>query len=63
MMATGAEFTVVSTGCMGATELVPNEGLFAGDVGFITASIKNIGDTKVGDTITSAQNPAKEPLP
>ena len=63
MMATGAEFTVVSTGCMGATELVPNEGLFAGDVGFVTASIKNIGDTKVGDTITSAQNPAKEPLP
>ena len=63
MMATGAEFTVVSTGCMGATELVPNEGLFAGDVGFVTASIKNIGDTKVGDTITSVQNPAKEPLP
>ena len=63
MMATGAEFTVVQTGCMGATELVSNEGLFAGDVGFVTASIKNIGDTKVGDTITSTENPAKQPLP
>lgn len=63
MMATGAEFTVVQTGYMGATELVPSLGLCAGDVGFVTASIKNIGDTKVGDTITLAENPATEPLP
>ncbi len=63
MMATGAEFTVVQTGYMGATELVPSLGLCAGDVGFVTASIKNIGDTKVGDTITLVENPATEPLP
>ena len=63
MMATGAEFTVVQTGHMGATELVPSKGLYAGDVGFVTASIKNIGDTKVGDTITLVENPATEPLP
>ncbi len=63
MMATGAEFTVIQTGYMGATELVPSSGLCAGDVGFVTASIKNIGDTKVGDTITLVENPANEPLP
>lgn len=63
MMATGAEFTVIQTGYMGATELVPSSGLCAGDVGFVTASIKNIGDTKVGDTITLVENPASEPLP
>lgn len=63
MMATGAEFTVIQTGYMGATELVPSSGLCAGDVGFVTASIKNIGDTKVGDTITLVENPASQPLP
>ena len=61
-MATGKEFVVVETGFMGAVELVPNDGLYAGEVGFITAAIKNIGDTKVGDTITLVQNPASEPL-
>ena len=63
MMATGAEFTVVETGVMGATELVPCSGLRAGEVGYIAASIKSIGETKVGDTVTSAENPADEALP
>lgn len=62
MMATGAEFTVVETGYMGATSLVPCDGLRAGEVGYIAASIKSIGDTTVGDTVTDAQNPADEPL-
>ncbi len=62
-MATGKEFVVVETGFMSATELINNSGLFAGDVGFITAAIKNIGDTKVGDTVTLANFPAAEPLP
>ncbi|MCH5195763.1 MAG: elongation factor 4 [Oscillospiraceae bacterium] len=63
MMASGAEFTVVETGYMGATELVPASGLKAGEVGYISASIKSIGDTKVGDTVTNASNPAAEALP
>lgn len=63
MMATGAEFTVVETGYMGATSLVPCDVLRAGEVGYIAASIKSIGDTTVGDTVTDAQNPADEPLP
>ena len=62
-MATNKEFVVVETGFMGAVELIQNDGLYAGDVGFITAAIKNIGDTKVGDTITLSNNPCKEPLP
>ena len=62
MMASGAEFTVVETGYMGATELVPCSGLAAGEVGYIAASIKSIGDTKVGDTVTNAADPAAEPL-
>ena len=63
MMASGAEFTVTETGYMGATELVPCEGLKAGEVGYIAASIKSIGDTKVGDTVTNADRPADEALP
>jgi len=64
LMATGAEFTVVETGYMGATDLVSNPGgISAGEVGYITASIKSIGDTKVGDTVTSAEDPCDEPLP
>ncbi len=63
MMASGAEFTVTEAGYMGATELVPCGTLRAGEVGYIAASIKSIGDTKVGDTVTIADNPAKEPLP
>ena len=63
MMATGAEFSVVEVGSMGATELVPGAELLAGDVGYIAASIKSIGDTRVGDTVTNADNPAEKPLP
>jgi len=62
MMATGAEFGVVETGYMGATSLIPCQGLCAGQVGYITASIKTVRDTRVGDTVTNAQNPAGEPL-
>ena len=62
MMASGAEFSVVEVGCMGATELVPCKELRAGEVGYIAASIKSIGDTKVGDTVTLVDNPAPEPL-
>ncbi len=62
MMASGAEFTTVEVGYMGATELVPCSDLKAGEVGYIAASIKSIGDTKVGDTVTNAANPAAEPL-
>ena len=63
MMATGAEFDVVEIGYMGATSLVPCDELKAGEVGYIAASIKNIGDTQVGDTVTDAALPAAEPLP
>ncbi|MBC8570379.1 translation elongation factor 4 [Zongyangia hominis] len=63
MMASGAEFTVVETGAMGATELIPMAELSSGQVGFITASIKTVQDTTVGDTVTDAENPAEEPLP
>lgn len=62
MMANGAEFTTVEVGFMGAVELVPGKELKAGEVGYIAASIKSIGDTKVGDTVTNAANPAAEPL-
>ncbi len=63
MMATGAEFDVVEVGVMHPAGLVPNKGLAAGDVGYIAASIKNIKDTRVGDTITTVKNAAAEPLP
>ena len=63
MMATGAEFTVVETGYMRATEPEPCAELTAGEVGYITASIKTVGDARVGDTVTTAENPAAEPLP
>lgn len=63
MMATGAEFQVVEVGYMGATNIVPQDHLEAGEVGYITASIKSIGDTQVGDTVTLADRPADEPLP
>ncbi len=62
MMATGAEFTVTELGYMGATQLVTSDVLLAGEVGYIAASIKSIGDTKVGDTVTLAEFPADEPL-
>ena len=63
MMATGAEFDVVEVGVMHPAGLVPTKGLAAGDVGYIAASIKNIQDTRVGDTITTVKNAAAEPLP
>lgn len=63
MMATGAEFDVVEVGIMHPAGLVPAKELRAGDVGYIAASIKNIQDTRVGDTVTAVKNPAKEPLP
>ncbi len=61
--ATDAQFQTVEVGCMGATELIPTGELKAGDVGYITASIKNITDTKVGDTVTNAFDPCDGPLP
>ena len=63
MMATGAEFNVVEVGYLEATSIHPAAQLSAGEVGYIAASIKNIGDTKVGDTVTLADRPADEPLP
>ena len=62
MMATGAQFTVVEVGKMAATSLSPRSKLSAGEVGYITASIKTVRDARVGDTITLATNPATEPL-
>ena len=63
MMQTGAEFDVVEVGKMGATSLVPTESLRAGEVGYITASIKSVRDTRVGDTVTKVSQPAPEALP
>ena len=63
LMATGAEFQTVEVGFMGATDLVPVGELHAGEVGYIAASIKYIGDTRVGDTVTLTDNPCAEPLP
>ena len=63
MMATGAVYKVVEVGTMSPAGLVPREGLGAGEVGYITASIKTVSDTRVGDTVTGVENPAAEPLP
>ena len=63
MMATGAVYKVVEVGNMSPTGLVPKEALGAGEVGYITASIKTVADTQVGDTITTVENPAAEALP
>lgn len=63
LMATGAEFQTVEIGYLGATELIPCSELKAGEVGYITASIKSIQDTKVGDTVTNAFAPCNEALP
>ena len=63
MMATGAVYKVVEVGTMNPLGLTPRDALGAGEVGYITASIKNVADTQVGDTITSVENPAAEPLP
>ena len=63
MMATGATANVVEVGYFGAGQFIPCDELPAGMVGYITASIKNVSDTKVGDTVTDADNPADAPLP
>ncbi|MBR2754516.1 MAG: translation elongation factor 4 [Lachnospiraceae bacterium] len=63
MMATGAEANVVEVGYFGAGKFIPCDGLTAGMVGYFTASIKNVRDTMVGDTVTDAQRPCSEPLP
>ncbi|MCR4673995.1 MAG: translation elongation factor 4 [Lachnospiraceae bacterium] len=63
MMATGAEFDIVEVGYFGAGQFIPCDELSAGMVGYMTASIKNVRDTRVGDTITSATNPCSEALP
>ena len=63
MMATGAEEEVVEVGYFGAGQFIPCDELSAGMVGYITASIKNVRDTRVGDTITDRDNPCDAPLP
>lgn len=63
MMATGAVEEAVEVGYFGAGQFIPCEELSAGMVGYVTASIKNVKDTRVGDTITDADCPCAEPLP
>ena len=63
MMATGATYKVVEVGTMHPMGLNPKESLGAGEVGYITASIKTVSDTQVGDTVTGLANPASKPLP
>ena len=63
MIATGAVYKVVEVGVMSPLGLVPQDSLGAGEVGYITASIKTVADTRVGDTITTVINPTAEPLP
>ena len=63
MMATGATYKVVEVGTMSPNGLIPADALGAGEVGYITASIKTVADTQVGDTITTLDNPAAAPLP
>ncbi len=63
MMSTGSEFTVVECGFMRATNLEPAGTLYAGEVGYIAASIKTVSEARVGDTVTTKENPAKEALP
>ena len=63
MMATGAQYKVVEVGTMSPRGLIPCDALGAGEVGYITASIKTVADTQVGDTITELNRPAAEPLP
>ena len=63
LMATGSEFVVTETGYMSPSALINTGTLTAGEVGYIAASIKSIGDTQVGDTVTLAERPCEEPLP
>ena len=63
MMATGAEYKVVEVGILHPNEMIPVDALGAGEVGYLTASIKTVADTRVGDTVTEAARPCAEPLP
>ena len=63
MMATGAEYKVVEVGILHPNEMIPVDALGAGEVGYMTASIKTVADTRVGDTVTEAARPCAEPLP
>ena len=63
LMSTGAQFTLVEVGHMGATSLIPCDKLEAGEVGYLTASIKTVRDTRVGDTVTLAAAPTDKALP
>ncbi len=63
MMSTGAEYDVVELGFMGAKASFPRQCLMAGEVGYVAASIKDISETRVGDTVTTADRPAQHPLP
>ena len=63
MMATGAVEEVVEVGYFGASRFIPCDELTARMVGYITASIKNVRDTRVGDTVTDNDRPCEQPLP
>ncbi len=63
MMATGAEYKVVEVGTLHPAGMIPCDALGAGEVGYLTASIKNVADTRVGDTVTEIARPCAEPLP
>ena len=63
MMATGAEYKIVEVGYLHPNGMIPADALGAGEVGYLTASIKTVADTRVGDTIRGVENPCAEPLP
>ncbi|MBE6984579.1 MAG: elongation factor 4 [Ruminococcaceae bacterium] len=63
MMATGATYKVVEVGTLHPSGMIPTDALGAGEVGYLTASIKNVADTRVGDTVTEVSRPCSEPLP
>ena len=63
LMSTGATYQVTEVGMLGVTEMSPTDALSAGEVGYLTASIKSVGDTRVGDTVTHADRPCAEALP
>jgi len=63
MMATGAVYKIVEVGTLHPSGMIPTDALGAGEVGYLTASIKNVADTRVGDTVTEVANPCTEPLP
>ncbi len=63
MMATGATYKIVEVGTLHPSGMIPTDALGAGEVGYLTASIKNVADTRVGDTVTELARPCSEPLP